>query len=116
VSPQKYWNKVYRYVALATVLLVLTGVSFAFLPKIRQFQNYQDTKTRLETQISTEKEHIKELRLKQEKFSTDKGFVQKIAHEIGFVHEGETVYQFEKPSETNLQTDSSAEASDKERL
>lgn len=108
MSPQKYWNKVYRYVALAAVLLVLIGVSFAFMPKIRQFNDYEKTKVNLEAEIAAEKERIKELRLNQEKFSTDKHFVQKIAHEIGFVHEGETVYQFEEPLKTNSTSERSS--------
>ncbi|QHI70407.1 septum formation initiator family protein [Tichowtungia aerotolerans] len=102
MSAQKYWNKVYRYVALAVVLLALIGVAFAFLPKIQQFQNYQETKSDLDADISAEKERIKELRMNQEKFSTDRNFVQKIAHEIGFVHEGETVYQFEERQATSV--------------
>lgn len=101
MSAPNYLNKVYRYVAVAVVVLALIGIAFAFLPKINQFQEYQDTRARLNAEISAEEEHIKELRLNQEKFSTDKQFVQKKAHEIGFAHEGETIYQFEAPAATN---------------
>lgn len=97
MSAPNYLNKVYRYVALSVVLLALIGVCFAFLPKIQQFQSYEETQTRLKNEISAEKERIKELRHNQEKFSTDKNFVQKKAHEIGFAHEGETIYQFDEP-------------------
>ena len=91
-------NQFYRYVVLAVVLLALIGVAFAFLPKIDQFQDYQDTKTGLEADIRAAEARIKELRLNQQKFSTDKHFVQKLAHEKGFAHEGETIYQFEEPA------------------
>ena len=101
VSPQNYWNKLYRYVALAVVLLALVGVSFAFLPKIHQFQGYQDTKIKLEADIRAKEARIKEFRLNQQKFSTDKKFIQKLAHEKGFAHEGETIYQFEETPATN---------------
>lgn len=101
MNPQNYWNKLYRYVAAAIVLLALVGVTFAFLPKIRQFQGYQDTKTGLEDEIRSDEARIKELRLNQQKFTTDKNFVQKLAHEKGFAHEGEIIYQFEEPSGTN---------------
>jgi cell division protein FtsB len=101
VSPQKYWNKVYRYLALAGVLLVLVGAAFAFFPKVNQFRNYQDIKAGLKADIRAEEERIKDLRSNQEKFSTDKRFVEKIAHEIGFAHEGETIYQFDEPAQTN---------------
>lgn len=101
VSSQKHWNKVYRYLALAGVLLVLIGAAIAFLPKIQQFQGYQDTKSSLEADIRAEEARIQLYRMNQEKFSTDKHFVQKIAHEIGFAHEGETIYQFDEAAGTN---------------
>jgi len=101
VSPQKYWNIIYRYVALAVIGLALTGVIFAFLPKVNQFRGYQATKEALEADIRTKEESIKELRLKQERFGTDKYFVQQIAHEVGFAHEGETIYQFNEKAVSN---------------
>lgn len=101
MSPQKYWNVIYRYAALAAILLALTGVVIAFLPKVTQFGSYQERKDDLEAEIRADEERIKELRLNQEKFSTDKHFVQKIAHEIGFAHEGEVIFQFNEQSSTN---------------
>jgi hypothetical protein len=101
VSPQKYWNVIYRYVAIAVIGLALTGVIFAFMPKVTQFRSYQETKNALDADIRAKEEAIKELRLKQERFSTDKYFVQQIAHEIGFAHEGETIYQFNEKAVSN---------------
>jgi hypothetical protein len=101
VSPQKYWNVIYRYVAIAVVGLALTGIVFAFLPKVNQFRSYQDTKNALEADIRAKEESIKELRLKQERFGSDKYFVQQIAHERGFAHEGETIYQFNEKAVSN---------------
>ena len=102
MSPQKYWNKIYRYAAMAAIGLALTGVVFAFLPKVTQFHSYQQTKNALEADIRAKEESIKELRLKQERFGSDKYFVQQIAHEIGFAHEGETIYQFNEKPASNL--------------
>jgi len=101
VSPQKYWNVVYRYVAIAVIGLALTGVIFAFLPKVTQFHGYQATKNDLEADIRAKEEAIKELRIKQERFGSDKYFVQQIAHEVGFAHEGETIYQFNEKAVSN---------------
>ncbi len=103
MSPQKYWNVIYRYAALFAILLALIGVVFSFLPKVTQFRSYQQTKSKLETEIGAEEKRIKELRLNQKKFSTDKYFVQKIAHEIGFAHEGEIIFQFNDPPVTNTE-------------
>ena len=101
MSPQKHWNVFYRYVIGAAVLLALIGGGFAFLPKWGQFRSYQETKSNLKDDIRAEEERIKELRLKQERFSTDKYFVQKIAHETGFAHENEVIFQFNDSSDTN---------------
>jgi cell division protein FtsB len=94
VSPQNHWNTLYRIAVLAAVLLALAGVIFAFWPKVTRFRSYQETKEALEADIRTKEESIKALRLDQERFSTDKTFVQKLAHETGYAHEGETVFQF----------------------
>ena len=102
MSPQKYWNVLYRYAVVAAILLALIGVVFSFFPKVTQFHSYQDTKAKLEAQIRAEEERIKELRLNQEKFSTDKHFVQKIAHDIGFAHEGEVIFQFNDSPSSNV--------------
>jgi len=101
VSPQNYWNRIYRTAALAAVGLALIGVVFAFFPKVNRFRSYQETRTDLEEDIRTKEEVIKELRRKQERFSTDKHFVQQMAHEIGYAHEGETIYQFNEKSKSN---------------
>jgi hypothetical protein len=108
VSSQNYWNVIYRYVAMAVFGLALIGVVCAFVPKMAQFRSYQGTKNTLETDLRAQEEAIKELRLKQERFSTDKYFVQQIAHEIGFAHEGETIYQFsdKEAVSNNVQTHS----------
>lgn len=102
MSPQKYWNKIYRTAAFAAILLALLGVVFAFFPKVAQFRSYQRTKAGLAEDVRLKEESIKELRLKQERFSTDKYFVQQLAHEIGYAHEGETIYQFNEKPGSNL--------------
>jgi hypothetical protein len=101
VSPQKYWNKIYRYAAIAAIGLALTGVVFAFLPKVAQFRSYQETKNALDADIRAKEEAIKELRLKQERFGSDKYFVQQIAHETGYAHQSETIYQFNEKAVSN---------------
>lgn len=101
MSLQKYWNIIYRYVAIAALGLALTGVVFAFLPKVNQFRGYQNTREALEEDIRLRKEAINDLRIKQERFSTDKYFVQQIAHETGYAHEGEVIYQFNEKAVSN---------------
>jgi len=104
VSSQKQWNVVNRYVAIAVGGIAVCGVFFAFLPKIDQFNTYQARKAELDEDIRIHDELVKELRLKQERFGSDKYFVQQIAHEIGFAHEGETIYQFNDKATSNPPT------------
>ncbi len=94
---------------MAVIGLALTGVVFAFLPKVSQFHSYQATKNALDADIRAKDEAIKDLRLKQERFSTDKYFVQQIAHEIGFAHPSETIYQFNEKAVSNLPSATSGE-------
>lgn len=101
MSPQKYWNVFFRYAAFAVIGLALIGVVFAFLPKVNQYKSYQNTRQALEEDIRQRKEAINELRIKQERFGTDKYFVQQIAHETGYAHEGETIYQFNEKAVSN---------------
>jgi len=101
VSSQNHWNKVYRAATLAIICLAVIGVALAFWPKVDQFRSYQSIKSDLMAEIRAENERIAELRNKQAKFRTDKHFVQKIAHEIGFAHDGETIFQFEEEPSTN---------------
>lgn len=101
MSPQKYWNVVYRYAAIAVIGLALTGVIFAFLPKVNQFRSYQETKNALDEDIRAKEETIKDLRIKQERFATDKYFVQQKAHEVGYAHKSETIYEFTEKAVSN---------------
>ena len=106
MTAPNYLNKVYLYVAIAIVVCALIGATLAFLPKISLYQDYQDKCETYKAEIAEEKERIEELQLNQEKFRTDKRFVQKIAHEIGFAHEGETIYQFDQPvTNSGVQTE-----------
>ncbi len=101
MSLQKQWNIVYRSAAFFAFLLALIGGVFAFIPKVSQYQEYQKTIKELKGAIDCDEKKIKELRRKQDKFSTDKHFVQKIAHETGFAHSGEVIFQFEDEPATN---------------
>jgi cell division protein FtsB len=101
MSIDNYLNIVRRFIIGAVVLLALIGIGFAFLPKVSQFREYQQTKETLEARLRAAEEEIKELKLKQEKFATDKYYVQQIAHDIGYAHDDETIFQFNDQLSTN---------------
>ncbi len=101
MGPQKYWSRIYCTATIAAIGLVFIGAGFAIFPKITQFQNYQKTNAALKEDIRIKKEKIKDLRRKQERFQRDKYFVQQLAHEIGYAHAGETIYQFTEADISN---------------
>lgn len=109
MSPQKYWNRIYRIAVMAAFGLALVGVVFAFFPKVTQFRSYQQTKNALDEDIRAKEEAIKELRLQQERFSTDRIFVQQMAHKIGYAHPSETVFQFNETNAGNTNAESANE-------
>ncbi len=104
MSSPKYLKTFYRYLLLSMVVLALIGSAFAFMPRIQQYNEYQETKRQLEEKIREENKRCNGLRLNQQKFTSDKYFVQKLAHEKGFAHEGETIYQFEEVPVTNMES------------
>ena len=106
MSSHNYWNTLYRYTAIAVFVLAVIGIVFAFMPKVTQFHEYQETKSTLGVDLCAEEERIKELRNNQERFHTDKYFVQQIGHQIGFAHEGEVIFQFDDGPTTNIQNKS----------
>jgi len=82
-------------------VLALLGIAFAFFPKVNQFRKYQQRKEMLEARLRAAEKEIKALKYRQEKFETDKYYVQQIAHDIGYAHDDETIFQFNDPSSTN---------------
>ena len=53
---------------------------------------------KLRLEIQEAESDAKALRRNQERFFSDKYFVQKLAHETGYAHEEEIVFQFNAPS------------------
>lgn len=103
VSAQSYWNGLYRAATLAIIGLALTGVFLAFFPKIAQHRRYQESKELLEADIRQKEDEIQLLRLNQNRLLTDRYFVQQLAHEIGYAHKDEVIFEFvDAPAQTNM--------------
>jgi cell division protein FtsB len=82
---------------MSVVALTLIGIALPFREKISDINRLENVVIDLKAKIAVLDTSIKELQTNQQKFSTDKNFVQKIGHETGYAHEGETIYQFEEP-------------------
>ena len=95
---EKAWNLINRIVLVAIVVMAGVGVVLAFTPKVRQLQAYQDTHDTLQQRIDVTVTAEKELKEKQRRFMSDPAFVQKVAHEVGYARNDETIFHF--PEET----------------
>lgn len=88
------WETVYKATwTILIALLVVVGISM-FIPKIREYREYQRRAAKLEESTRHEEEMIKHLKMQQERFRTDPRFVEYIAHEMGMVKSNETVFTF----------------------
>ena len=74
--------------------IVVTGLMIT-LPKYRQATGLEQTKAELERRINLKNEEIASIRDKQNRFSTDREFVEGLARENRRVFPGELVFVFE---------------------
>lgn len=95
---EKYWNLINRIVLIAIILMAGVGVVLAFTPKVRQMQEYQQTNDSLQQRIEVTVAAEQELKNKQRRFFSDPEFVEKVAHEVGYARNNETIFHF--PEET----------------
>ena len=91
---EKYWDLILRAVLAIIVLMGIGGSLLAFVPKLRQMKDYKGTNNALEQEIDSVEAQTKALQEKQNRFKTDRIFVEKIAHEVGYAHTNEIIYHF----------------------
>lgn len=94
-----YWLIIYRFAVAIIVVLCLIGVMFMFLPKCYRISKLQQTKTQLENENKQRETDTRELRIKQERFTSDPAFVQRTAREVGMVKPHEVVFRFSNATE-----------------
>ncbi|MGD9872750.1 MAG: septum formation initiator family protein [Kiritimatiellia bacterium] len=89
-----FWDMVTKITwAILIGLLIVVGISM-FIPRIREYHEYQRTAARLAEETRHEEEMIKHLKMQQERFQTDPRFVEYIAHEMGMAKTNETIFTF----------------------
>jgi len=92
------FSKVIRILYLSlyggVVLFLLLWVVTAFPSKWAEFQKDEARRKELSEEIRQLKKEESMLRRNQDRFWVDKYFVQKLAHETGYAHEGEIIFEF----------------------
>ena len=79
--------------------IVIVGIALAFIPKVNQLHTYEERSRALQRDIDQTIQEEQRLKEYQHRFSTDPTFVERIAHEVGYAHEDETIFYF--PEETD---------------
>lgn len=92
---EKYWNLINRFVLVAIVIMAGVGVVLAFGPKVNELKQYQEINDDLQVRIDSVYDEINDFKEKQRRFSSDRVFVERVAHEVGYVYPGEIMYQVE---------------------
>ncbi len=95
---EKYWNLINRIVLIAIIIMAGVGVVLAFAPKVKQLKENQETYNSLQQRIEITLDAENELKIKQRRFTSDREFIERVAHEVGYAHENETIFHF--PEET----------------
>jgi cell division protein FtsB len=91
---EKYWNMILRGAMAIVAGMLLAGAILMFLPKVKQMQTYQDKRDTLKQQIEVTVAAEKELKGKQHRFLSDPAYVEKVAHEVGYARQDETIFHF----------------------
>lgn len=89
-----YWVTIYRLAWGFLVVLFVIVLICIFLPKCHIFREMQRKKIEDQEGIRKKEYQIKELRMKQERFSSDPAFVERTARKTGMVRSDETVFKF----------------------
>lgn len=96
---KSYWNLIHRVVLAILIGIVIVGIALAFIPKVNQLHTYEERSRALQRDIDQTIQEEQRLKEYQHRFSTDPTFVERIAHEVGYAHEDETIFYF--PEETD---------------
>ncbi len=95
-----YWVTVYRFAWIALIILLAIGAVCIFIPRCGRMNQLQKEKTERLTQNREIEDGVHTLRDKQERFSSDPAFVERVAREAGMVKPDETVFKLTNDSRT----------------
>ena len=91
-----YWVLIYRCAWVMLVILCVIGLTCIFLPKCRQYQEWQQKKELLQAGTDQLEAAIKKLQQQQEQLQTDPAFVERTARELGMAKPDETIFKVQR--------------------
>jgi len=91
------WTKIVKFSWGVLAALILIGVMLLSIPKWQQYRKLQHKRNAMEARNLAKSEEIKDLKIKQERFTSEADFVKRTAREAGMVSKDEVVYKFKDP-------------------
>ena len=91
----------YRIAFILFLVIFTIGVIILFVPKRNEYRKLQQTRDKLVQQNELKAQQIKDLKIKQERFTTEPSFVERTAREAGMVSKDEVVYRFKDADSDN---------------
>ncbi|MFC1467839.1 septum formation initiator family protein [Verrucomicrobiota bacterium] len=91
---KELWKLINKTACIVTAAGFLILVIYLFTPKIKQYNQYQQTAEKLDAEVETLQDQIAEIQNKRRNFVHDKNYARRIAHEHGFAEKGEVIYRF----------------------
>ena len=89
-----YWVVIYRFAWLVLVVLIVIGLVCIFVPKFHQLDELQRTRAELRDDVQRTEERTRDLKIRQERFSSDPAYVERVAKEAGLIKPDEVVFKF----------------------
>ena len=88
-------RKISWVVLVILILSAVVGIYLAITPKVHQMNDYQARSDALQQKINETVLRERALKEKQRRFVSDPTFVERVAHEVGYAHTNELIFQFE---------------------
>ena len=88
------WSAVYRSAWVALFILFTIGLVCIFLPKCHHLRQLQQHKAELQRENRETASLTRALQAKQERFSSDPAYVERVARETGMVKPNEVIFQY----------------------
>ena len=87
------WDNVYRFVWLVIALIFAIVLVMAFVPRCRRLTELKKRRADLQEQIRLQEIVTQEMREKQNEFTKDPGYVERVAKEAGMIRPDEVVFK-----------------------
>jgi len=91
------WVAIYRFAWGLLIVLFAIGLACIFAPRFHSIHELRRRKTALQEENREIEAKIRDLRQKQDRFSSDPAFVELTARRISMVKPGETMVRLTNP-------------------